>query len=98
VEGLSNLSLGDWALQQQQQQQIAEIHAGQKKTHKLHILEWISTTDPSLSHNLALKKREPDTGTWFLESDEFSWWLDSAGFIWLYGIRKCGLSLVLRHG
>ncbi|KAK1754032.1 hypothetical protein QBC47DRAFT_414936 [Echria macrotheca] len=84
VEGLSSLNLGDWV--SQQQQQIAEIHSVQQKTQHLATLEWISTTNPSLSHNLALKKREPDTGTWFLESDEFCNWLHSAGFIWLYGI------------
>lgn len=49
--------------------------------------------DPYVNHNLAAKKREADTGNWFLESDGFCQWISSPGFIWLYSIRKypkCG--------
>lgn len=51
-------------------------------------MDWLgSSGDPSTNHNSAVKKREPETGIWFLESDEFYSWMRSHGFLWLHGIR-----------
>ena len=52
------------------------------------LLKWLSaSTDPSINHNRAMEKREPETGNWFLESDEYFDWLSEPGFVWLRGIR-----------
>ena len=67
----------------------------QKDRERQDLLEWLSSSaDPSANHNMAIKKREADTGTWFLESNDFCQWVNSPGLLWLYGIRK---HLNMRH-
>ncbi|KAF4626579.1 hypothetical protein G7Y89_g11575 [Cudoniella acicularis] len=64
------------------------LHKGQLAGERENLLKWISSSvDPSTNHNNAVKKREPDTGVWFLESDDFYTWMRSGSFLWLYGIR-----------
>jgi hypothetical protein len=53
------------------------------------IYQWLSPPDPSSNHNSACKKRQPTTGAWFIESDEFKKWkMGPNSFLWLHGIRK----------
>ena len=43
-----------------------------------------------MSHAEACKKRQSDTGTWFLEGSEYNTWkAHPASLIWLHGIREC---------
>jgi len=57
------------------------------------ILGWVYTSvDPSISFNSAIKKREPETGLWFLESAQFIQWTRSVKPLWLTGIRKFNLN------
>jgi hypothetical protein len=50
--------------------------------------KWLKAPDPSSNHNNACKKRQPTTGTWFTESDDFKKWMDDLNsFLWLHGIR-----------
>lgn len=53
------------------------------------VLDWLCPAiDPASNLNYALKKREPDTGAWFLHSVEFVQWFTSSDILWLTGIRK----------
>ena len=53
---------------------------------KIH--HWLSPPDPSSNHHAACKKRQPTTGMWFIDGEDFKRWKgDLNSFIWLYGIR-----------
>ncbi|KAG0648347.1 Ankyrin repeat-rich membrane-spanning [Hyphodiscus hymeniophilus] len=75
--------------------EITAVHKGQLDSERENLLKWISSlADPSTNHNNAVKKREPETGVWFLESDDFYTWMRSGGFLWLYGIPGCGKTML----
>ncbi|KAH0547714.1 hypothetical protein FGG08_000204 [Glutinoglossum americanum] len=62
---------------------------------KRKIYQWLSAPDPSSNHNEACKKRQPTTGTWFIESKQFSdWKANPNSFLWLYGIPGCGKTIL----
>jgi len=53
------------------------------------INQWLSAPDPSVNHNAACKKRQPTTGTWFVDGDVFNnWKMGQCSFVWLHGIRE----------
>jgi len=59
------------------------------------ILEFFGTVDPTKSHNTAIGLRQPGTGIWFIESEDFKHWVETKNArLWLYGIRKSALLLV----
>lgn len=59
------------------------------------ILRWLSSPDPSSSYQKALKLRQPDTGLWFLESEQYaSWKASPSSFAWLHGIPGCGKTIL----
>jgi len=64
------------------------------------VLLWLNDGDPSISHVEACKKRQPDTGTWFLQGLEYSTWkAHPASLIWIHGIReRCMCTRGLRFG
>ncbi|KAI9764110.1 MAG: hypothetical protein M1840_008670 [Geoglossum simile] len=59
------------------------------------IIRWLQYTDPSTNHNAACEKREPLTGNWLLQSDNFAKWKrESKQFLWLHGIPGCGKTIL----
>jgi len=43
----------------------------------------------------AIEQRQASTGSWFLESEQFSRWkTDASSFLWLYGIPGCGKTIL----
>jgi ankyrin repeat domain-containing protein 50 len=55
------------------------------------VLDWLSTIDPSANHNLARKAHQPQTGSWFLESHDYtSWRKNPDSPIWLHGLPGAG--------
>jgi Cdc6-like AAA superfamily ATPase len=59
------------------------------------ILNWIKLSDPSSNHNVARKKHQPTTGTWFLESEQFvSWMEERIRSIWIHGIPGAGKTIL----
>jgi hypothetical protein len=54
------------------------------------IREWLyGSADPAENHRSAKGNREPLTGEWFLERDEYTDWKNNRKrLLWLYGIRK----------
>lgn len=75
--------------------ELTEIHKVQLNDERQKLLDWLGWSgDPSTNHNNAVKKREPETGAWFLESNEFYTWMRSHGFLWLHGIPGCGKTIL----
>jgi len=61
------------------------------------IKKWLLPPDPSTNFNEAKGKRHPGTGSWFLESDQFTKWKSGARHchcLWLHGILGCGKSVL----
>jgi hypothetical protein len=55
----------------------------------------VVTTRSSLNYQKTVKRRQADTGLWFLESDKYSAWkTNPASFLWLYGIPRCGKTIL----
>jgi hypothetical protein len=54
-------------------------------TYSDEILKWLLKTDPYMDHNAACAKREPETGTWLTEGEEYQQWQEQMGsFLWLH--------------
>ena len=63
------------------------------------ITNWLTTLDFAQKQKDILDSRSPDTGTWLLNSTEFSDWLfGSEPALWLNGIRKYLLDLLVENG
>ncbi|KAL8787323.1 MAG: hypothetical protein Q9195_007818 [Heterodermia aff. obscurata] len=59
------------------------------------ILRWLSNIDYSRLSEQALARREPNSGTWFLDSLEFGDWKASVHtLLWLYGPSGCGKTVL----
>jgi ankyrin repeat domain-containing protein 50 len=50
---------------------------------------WLNAPDPKVNHAAARQKHEPQTGSWFVDSGDFSNWLSLPNStFWLHGLRK----------
>jgi hypothetical protein len=59
------------------------------------IRRWLSAPDSSTNYQKALKLRQADTGSWFLEGREYTRWrTEAASRLWLYGIPGCGKTIL----
>jgi NACHT domain len=59
------------------------------------IIQWLQYTDPSTNHNAACERREPLTGNWLLQSDDFATWRrEPKQLLWLHGIPGCGKTIL----
>jgi hypothetical protein len=59
------------------------------------IKDWLSPPDPSTNYNKALQQRQEGTGTWLLQSEEFTQWnTRQNSLLWLYGIPGCGKTIL----
>jgi hypothetical protein len=81
------ITIGDGiANVQKEQKEQKELATTEKR---LKIENWLSPPDPSSNHHAACKTRQPTTGEWFINSEEFkNWKINSRSFLWLSGIRK----------
>jgi hypothetical protein len=56
------------------------------KAERERLLNWLSSTDPSLNYNSARQKHESCTGDWLIHDDRFqSWFNNGYSFLWLHG-------------
>jgi hypothetical protein len=86
--------------------QLAEIEHNSQKWHQQfrelklsheqdEIIRWLRYTDPSTNHNAACEMREPLTGNWLLQSNDFiKWKRESKQFLWIHGIPGCGKTIL----
>lgn len=59
------------------------------------IRKWLSAPDPSANYRSGLRIRQADTGSWFLESEQYTHWkVSSSSFLWLFGIPGCGKTIL----
>lgn len=59
------------------------------------IAAWLSPPDPGSNHELACQLREPGTGTWLLESEQYQKWKTfSSRHLWLHGKAGCGKTVL----
>ncbi|PQE33805.1 ankyrin repeat protein [Rutstroemia sp. NJR-2017a WRK4] len=58
------------------------------------IRQWLSAPDPSINYQKALKVRQADTGSWFIQSDIYKIWKTEACSVWLHGIPGCGKTIL----
>ncbi|KAK2811859.1 hypothetical protein FQN50_001897 [Emmonsiellopsis sp. PD_5] len=62
---------------------------------KQEIFNWLNPPDPSSNYYAAHKKRQKDTGKWFLGGAEYSTWKQTSNSIlWLHGIPGCGKTVL----
>ncbi|KAL8851844.1 MAG: hypothetical protein Q9221_003270 [Calogaya cf. arnoldii] len=75
----------------------AVLGATAPSTEQFRMLQWLSNEDPSVSHNRAVHRKQEGTGSWYLESAEFTHWRNSPrSLAWLHGIRRwCTHHLIL---
>ncbi|MCJ1396082.1 hypothetical protein MMC18_008970, partial [Xylographa bjoerkii] len=53
------------------------------------ILSWLGPLDPTSIQDAAARKRQANTGQWFLSIEEFRIWrVASNSFLWIHGIRR----------
>lgn len=92
-----NCALEDVSLSSQSKLDILLEKKSDSERHD--VLSWIcKNSDPSTHHNNATRAREPETGLWFLESENFQDWTKHSKFLWLYGIRKSiSFTFILNH-
>lgn len=55
--------------------QVHKLVSGQHAQQDQHILKWLTETDFAAQQNDFIRQRQPGTGQWFLESDEFQAWV-----------------------
>ncbi|KAM6538209.1 hypothetical protein FALCPG4_000090 [Fusarium falciforme] len=59
------------------------------------ILEWLTTVDYAPQHNDLFRQRQPGTGQWFLDSQEFQTWVTSkTRKLFCHGIPGAGKTLI----
>ncbi|KAL8766045.1 MAG: hypothetical protein Q9209_007074 [Squamulea sp. 1 TL-2023] len=64
-------------------------------TQRQKILDSFGKLDPSENQNMGLKLRQPGTGLWFIESQEFlDWSQEENAKLWLYGIPGAGKTIL----
>ncbi|KAL9027888.1 MAG: hypothetical protein Q9196_003660 [Gyalolechia fulgens] len=105
VDGVSGL-LRSLSLQTATRDAVEGINAELKQKHEADtriaisakrqsILESFGKSDPAKNQKMSLKLRQPGTGSWLIESQEFQDWCQMKnGKLWLYGIPGAGKTVL----
>jgi hypothetical protein len=59
-------------------------------------LRWLSPSDPSTNHNVALKARHNGTAQWFIQGETFNQWKSTGSLLWICGKRVLFLTFTMR--
>lgn len=74
---------------------LSIVHLLKQDARLVRIRQWLSAPDPSTNYHKALKKRQADTGLWFLFGAEFTKWKTAVpSSLWLHGIPGCGKTIL----
>ncbi|KAM0318579.1 hypothetical protein ABEW05_001354 [Botrytis cinerea] len=61
-----------------------------RESKKKEVLQWLLTADPKTNHDLARRRFEPGTGSWFLQSNKHrNWKTSDNSFLWLNSYLGC---------
>ncbi|OIW24612.1 hypothetical protein CONLIGDRAFT_636747 [Coniochaeta ligniaria NRRL 30616] len=72
---------------------VVEAQGSAKETKML--LDWLTTYDPTESHQNAQEDHQEGTGEWILEQPEYKEWIaSSSAGLWLYGIAGAGKTVL----
>ena len=67
-----------------------DITSANEDTNRKKVVDWLASADPSIEHNMAREKHEATTGSWLIDSTEFTSWVESRkSFLWLHGGGEC---------
>jgi hypothetical protein len=59
------------------------------------LIHWLSSPDPAVNYENALKQRQQGIGQWLLRHKRYAEWKSSKSqFLWLHGIPGCGKSIL----
>ncbi|KAH8653065.1 hypothetical protein BGZ60DRAFT_419485 [Tricladium varicosporioides] len=59
------------------------------------IIAWLANTSPFLEHAAARAKHQPDTGTLFLQIQQYPQWKEPPNsHLWVHDILSCGKSIL----
>ncbi len=60
------------------------------------IRRWLRAPDPSPNYHAAIRKRQVDTGLWFLDSEQYAKWKadDTSSVLWLRGLPGGGKTVL----
>ena len=73
--------------------QLFQRHGADQQRQGIH--RWLAAPDPYANHVASRKKRQPNTGNWFLMGKSYEIWLTSPrSFFWLYGIPGSGKTVL----
>ncbi|VUC28740.1 unnamed protein product [Clonostachys rosea] len=77
------------------QVEIKHIRSKLDGNDDIEILNWLAATNYGLQQSDYFSRRQPDTGTWFLESDDFKSWLaKSKQTLFCHGIPGAGKTIL----
>ncbi|KAK4194345.1 ankyrin repeat-containing domain protein [Triangularia verruculosa] len=81
-----------WAKAERSQTLIAN-YIDAESTAKVH--EWLAPVNVATNHKAATSLRHGNSGTWFLQGEEFQRWLkDDNSFLWLHAIPGAGKTIL----
>jgi hypothetical protein len=73
--------------------QLFQRHSTDLERQDIH--KWLAAQDPHANHVASRKKRQPQTGNWFLTGKVYEKWLtQSSSFLWLFGIPGSGKTVL----
>ncbi|KAI9666565.1 MAG: hypothetical protein M1821_004501 [Bathelium mastoideum] len=74
---------------------VHEVQEYIKDENREKVLTWLSPIDVASNHASATKKREENTGSWFLEGDKYNLWKNSTtSRLWINGNPGCGKTIL----
>ncbi|KAI0267942.1 hypothetical protein BGY98DRAFT_1068907, partial [Russula aff. rugulosa BPL654] len=70
---------------------VREVNRNQLRDN---LLRWLSSSDPSINHNLASKAHHNGTAQWFFQGHIFNQWKSTGSFLWIHGKPGSGKSIL----
>ena len=72
-----------------------KVETMHSKTRRKKILLWLVGPDPSSDYHRRRRSRHASTGSWFVESEEYTQWKQNDGAtLWLHGKPECGQTVL----
>lgn len=71
-----------------------KVQVVMKWTQRQAISQWLRAPDPSANYIRACRTREAKTGSWFLDSEDFTRWKMQRPLLWLHGKAGCGKTVL----
>ncbi|KAI9789761.1 MAG: hypothetical protein M1816_005800 [Peltula sp. TS41687] len=74
---------------------VSNMARARDDAYNIKVLQWLSSTDPSVNHAKARQRHERTTGEWFLASEELQTWkTQDRSLLWLHGLAGSGKTIL----